>query len=816
MLFLRFLRFPLGALVVLIAITGTPAQNDKDKDRKPPEVPGINDDTRPGEDYRRFFKQPKTVPDFWAAMQFEIDIGKFDLAAALLRGLLVLKPTDEELVKIHEKDGMIAFLKLRFIKPWIQVPPFNEARYQARIEQMKKDMEPEDKIGQFRVQMNKEKEDHQNAMVVNQQAEKDVEELIKLATAAVKKHLSDPVRINKYIQHLKASPEEREYALKQLYPSGARVVPHLVAELKNAKAEDRVAILDALTRLSSDLVPPLLATLDSDNRELLSDMIDVLVKRKAIEAVPRLWFLSASTTYPADIRRKAAGALSQFLNQPVSRLPPARTALLREAERYYQHKVEFADPKAVILWRWDGNTVMPTVVPATKAEEYYAVKYTNQALQLDPSYQQAQIVLLSTVLDKTYEQTGLALPLAKSAPQVHELLATSNPELLNLVLERALNDRRTPVILGAIRALGALADVRSSRPTASGAPALVRALNYPDRRVHFAAAEALLNVPGSASTQQTTRIVEVLRRSLAAEPAAAGKPRVLVAYFNPDLANRVADAVATAGYDPVRVNTGRELMKRVNESADIDLILMDEALPDPGLATLLGQLRADRNAGLIPILLTAGTDREEKVRRWAEQFRNVTVLPTGFVSNPDDLKVALEKRIVDPGAPPLSEGEMKEYAEKSVYYLARLSLGEPAGFDIRPAAQVVADALRSGKLSPGGRMAAVDLLGRVPGERAQAELANVILDVRNPSPVRQSATASLIRHLQKHSPTLTKEVIANLEALQIRPDTDPDLRANLALVMGALRPNPRLAGERLLQFQPNIPQAQPLPPLPKD
>ncbi len=330
----------------------------------------------------------------------------------------------------------------------------------------------------------------------------------------------------------------------------------------------------------------------------------------------------------------------------------------------------------------------------------------------------------------------------------------------------------------------------------------MRALNYPDRRVHFAAAEALLNVPGAAATQQTTRIVDVLRRSLAADPTASGKPRILVAYFNPDQANHVADAVDGAGYEPVRVHTGREMMKRLNETADIDLILMDEALPDPGLAQLLAQLRADRNAGLIPILMTAGKEREEKMRRWAEQFRNVTVVSASFVLDPNDLKAALERRIVDPGAPPLSEAERKEYAEKSVYYLARLSLGDPAGFDVRPASTAVADALRAGKLSEGGRLAAVDMLGRVPGSRAQAELANVVLDGRNPVGVRLSATATLVRHLQKHSPTLTKEVIANLEALQLRPDTDPNLRANLALVMGALRPDPRLAGERLLQFQP--------------
>lgn len=821
-MFVRFLRFHLGAVLVLMAVTATLAQDaekDKDKDKKAPEIPvPAIEETRPGEEYRMFFKQPKTVAEFWSALKFEIDVGRYDLAAGLLHGLLALKPTDDELVKIHNKDGMNAFLKLRLIRPWVKAPPFSEAPYEARIAELKRNNEAPDRIIQIQEERDQAKKARDDAIRANQQAYQDVEELIQLATAAVKKHLSDPVRINRYIQHLKAGPEERLYALKQLYGSGALVVPYLMNDLRTARDEDRAAILDALTRLSSDVVPPMLAALDGDDRLLLIELIEVLVKRGAVEAVPHLWFLSASESYPPDVRRKAREALSIFLRETPSRLPPAKMALVREAERYYQHEVKFADPKAVPLWRWENNTVTMTTVPATKVEEYYAIKFANQALLLDPTYRPAQILLLSTVLDKTYEQTGLAAPLAQTAPQVHQLVATSSPELINLVLDRALSERRTNVVIGAIRALGALADVRASRPTASGAPSLVRALNYPDRRVHFAAAEALLNIPGETTAQQSTRIVDILRRSLAAEPASKGVPRILVAFFQPDLTSRAADAVRGAGFDPVPVHTGRELMKRLNASADIDLILMEEALPDPGLANLMAQLRADRNAGLIPILLTTSRERLDRLQAWVAQYKNVTVLPTGFALDPNDLKLVLDRRIVDAGTPPLSEAEIKDYAERSVRYLARLSLGDPSGFDIRPTTDVVSNALRSGKLSPPGQLAAVEVLSHVPSARAQAELASVVLDERKETELitRLSAAAALVKHIQQHGLTLAKSVIDSLEALRQRPETDPNLRASVALVLGSLHPDPRTAGQRLLEFRPTIPPAQPLPEIPKD
>src|SRR5947209_4575676 len=123
----RAYRFLMGAVLLLAALSCTLAQDaekdkDKDKDKPPPkkEAGGVPiDEVRPGEEYRRFFKKPTTVPDYWAALKFEIEVGKKDLAALLLRGMLALKPSEEDLVKIHEEDGMIAFLRLRNLRPWV-------------------------------------------------------------------------------------------------------------------------------------------------------------------------------------------------------------------------------------------------------------------------------------------------------------------------------------------------------------------------------------------------------------------------------------------------------------------------------------------------------------------------------------------------------------------------------------------------------------------------------------------------------------------------------------------------------------------------
>src|SRR5262249_47991141 len=185
-------------------------------------------------------------------------------------------------------------------------------------------------------------------------------------------------------------------------------------------------------------------------------------------------------------------------------------------------------------------------------------------------------------------------------------------------------------ILGTIRALGDLAEVRATRPTGKSQPGLVRALNYPDRRVQMAAADALVRIPGPPPAGASVRVVDVLRRALAAEPEGKVKAKVLVGLTNPDVAGKVADSVRQAGYDAITVSTARDVMRRLNQAADVDLLLIDAGVTDPGINWLLAQLRADANAGNLPLVLLAPPGREEALRRLTEGSPNAIVAPQGL------------------------------------------------------------------------------------------------------------------------------------------------------------------------------------------
>jgi hypothetical protein len=850
----------LGFLIVLMA--HAPAQ---DKDKAPPkDAPPKKD---PLDEYRQFLKPPETVLEYWGAIQFEIELGSYELASRHLRGLLEKKkPTEDELYQLERQVGMAAMLRLRSqFAPWLRDVAAEQKKLDALPPEEKARPEVKRKIDDFNTYA---------------QTGKNVDTLIAQTTAAVRKILDDPLRIKKYVALLYASPEEQQFAVKELYQSGAAVVPHMIDEIKVADPEKRAILLSALRLLGAEVVPSLVAALESDDAALKLDLIDLFLARGAREAAPHLWFPAASTAEPQKVRDKAREALAYFslpperlskdkqqmdreLAKAIGQLPPSTEVLTRLAEKYYRHEVPFADPAAVTVWRWDGKNVVagwpgaPTV-PASKAEEFWGVHFAAKALALDPAYRPAQDVMVSLLLEKTYEQGGLDRPLAKADPNVQALVSSINPDVLVSVLERALEEHRVALILAATRTLGDVAEVRAVRPTERAQPALTRALLFPDRRVQLAAAEALLRVPGDRTPLTGARIVEVFRRALAAD--AAAQPKVLIGFANAQFATEVAEAAKQAGYDSVLVKTGQELLKRAFEASDIEAIIFDADLPDPGLTAVLGQLRRDPYAGRLPLLITpshqkadllieelrrldeqiqaaaAGNrlalqfrrdqveaqlkvqimDSEAALERFGKAYRHISPVAASSLKNVKELQALLQARLDVAVNPPLAAPELKDNAEKAVRYLARAARGEWPSLDVGVTADTVLGALRARKLSPEGQLAAIDIAGRLPGRAAQTELLRAVLDSPDarPAPVRLVAAAELVRHMQRFSSELAPaEVMAVRDAYA--KSNDAAYKAALATVFGALHPDARVTGDILRGFQPK-PPAAPLPmPMPE-
>jgi len=712
------------------------------------------------DEYRLFFKRPKTVLEFWAAMKFEMGVGKFDLAALHLKQLLDIAPpedADKELLKIEEAEGLFAFLRLQTVPKWSEFPPFHK------------------------------------------EAEKNVGILINRITSALEKHLSDPVRLRKFIAHLDAGTvEERAYAFMQIERARARAATYLVGALQEATGKPLYEkVVDAMIRLNRDIVPPILEVLkaqsvkDAQAPDLRLTLLSIMKRRGDARVVPYLWHLSSAPQYPLVVRVRAREMLSYMLGTPPDSLPPAKLALTELAQKYYHHRVKFPDPKQVKVWPWNGASlaVAPAVLTVAQAEELFGLRYAREALDLDPAYKPAQTVFLNLMLDHNFAPQLDQVFLKKTPGDLRRLLASIDSDLLISTLERALNENKTRVILALVEALGDRGEVRAARLSASGAPqGVVRALYYPDRRVQFAAVQTLLRMPAATVPVASARIVEILRRFVAAEPP----PKALVAYTPPEKAAETRKTVVAAGFKPVLVATVREAFEHTNRSADFDVILLFSSVPFGEFPYVLAQFRQDKESGLLPLFILADKNGQENLPRLAARYQNTWVVPDVIATLPDDLK----KSIQDASGAKLSAKERQELTRMALDVLWRMARGETRGYDVRPAQGAVVQVLRLPDLEE----KAVEILGRLPGADNQQRLGGIVLDPAR-GKLRLTAARELNRHIQKHGVLLGKQQLKDLKAAYQNPTENADLRTQLALVIGSLRPTPSQTGARLGQFQ---------------
>lgn len=753
-----------------------------------------------GQDPR--LEPPKSPAEFWAAVEFELNTGKYDLAAGYLKAFLAAEPTEQDFVALERDKGMSAFLRLRAVQQWSPDP-----KIEADTRQI-------------------------------------AEQVIEKATAALKKELNNPQRIAKFVENLRGTVEEREYALRELQRSGGAAMPYLVAALRaDQDPIQRSLILNALPRLFADSVPPLLAALDMDDPVVKVLLMQSLAERKDLsilpnraetDPLPTLDYLASSPRQPETVRRKASEVRTRLRPMSASRQPLAKVELTRAAERMLRHEAQFTNPDAVTIWRWTDNNLVPYDATRSQAEEYLGLRYARWALELDPSYEPAQTAFISLAVEKALERGGLEKPLAETAPDVHDLLSTVYAGALVNTLERALAEKRTSVALGVTRALAERAEVAGARGERGRPSALAKALDYPDRRVQFAAAEALLRLPAMGLHASHARVVEVIRRALAAdaESTLPKTGRILIGAFQPERANAMALAARAAGYDVETVPTGKELMRRLKTAADVDAIILDSELPYPPLPDTIASLRYDVHLGLLPVRIVyqpveggttfyiSDTNRRVDVPLPAHanesvNYRTELRLHTliegyrqiGVVRGP--LSPSMVKDEFAPaataeqqgGSPALTPSEKQAMSIRAIEAMKRMATGEIPGYDVRPAERTIRQALQHDELV----RPAIEAVSRLPGVDPQTDLAAVVASEQRPTDVRIAAADGLIRHISRHGVALNKQQGETL--IRLLPATnDPLLRSRIASVVGVLQPTSRQSGLRMERYTPPLPK----------
>lgn len=747
-----------------------------------------------------------TPAEVWRAVEYELNTGKYAEAAYYVKLFLDRKPTDKDLVELESKLGIARFLRLRNVVQWSPDPT-----------------------------KNKEARDHAEAV-------------ISLLTAAVDKSLGDAARTVRLVNQLKGTDEERGYAIRELQRSGARVMPHVIAALQaDADPLARVRVLEALPQLREETVNPLLAALDMPEMGLKRELLNLLGERRdftnlpasvQLNPVPTLEYLSASPKQSADVRQKARDLLVRLRPVSPTRFRPAVLVLTQAALRFFRHQERFTDPQPVI-YRWENDRLVGAPLTPSQAEEYLGMRYARWALELAPTDRDAQVAFLSIAVDKAFKRAGLSADLAKVEPRVHALMATASVETLIATLDQALLEQQTAVALGVTRVLGERAEPAAAREWQGRPGVLQRALDYGDRRVQFAAAEALLHVPGPEAKAVSGKIVETLRRALSSESEATvpSQPRALVSHFNRDQLVELSKAFRGAGYDVMQARTGREVLDRARLASDIDLIVVDSTVSNPPLPDLLATLRQDSRTAGVPVSVVymprpvaehpsiinearlgritpqtawqrqdeiyADALAAERISQLAGAWKGVRVLEGPVTA--EAVRTAFARQSADTPSP-LSPAEKKAYAARAIELFRQIAISQSPSFELAPAERAIRQAASVPELAP----AAIAVLGHIPGREPQVELASVALDASRPQAVRILAVDNLTRHMQKYGRVLAAEQVRSL-VREATTEPDPAVRGRIADLVGIVQSDAATTGRRMQDYKPTLGAPTPKP-----
>lgn len=499
----------------------------------------------------KLLKSPESPAEYWDAVKFSLNVGKHADAAAYLDKLLASNPPTDLLLMIREKDAPTYFPKMS-TSPDLQAKAI---------------------------------------------------ELLKLTEQAAQERARDPERIQKFIDYLTRSPQQRGYGIAQLRKSGPDAVPHLLAALADpALADHHATIVLSMQKLDSSAVPPLVAALATDDRSLLADVITVLGAIGDRDTVLHLRFLAETPELPDALRSVARGAVESIVNAKYSELPSAAEALTAQTVRYYEHRVDVraSSTGVVRLWRWvPPEGLKSEDVTVSYAEEYFGLGHSRQALALDPNYEPAQIALVSLSLEKAAERVGIDQSLPEGPGGAAAEALAAGPQLLGKVLARALDDDRSAVAVAALKALARTGDLSLLAPQTGRLSPLAEALATPDFRVQFAAAEAVLSLRPQKPYPGTTQIVPILTRALTTD----GVAKAVVIDRSPARGSALASLLGEVGYDAQFVTNGREGFIAAAETADVELVFLDPSIHTPELSPTIATFRGDPRTAGIPIIV---------------------------------------------------------------------------------------------------------------------------------------------------------------------------------------------------------------------
>ncbi len=694
--------------------------------------------------------EPKTPEESFEATVLMVRLASPGLARQYLQQFMDANPDDDTLLALRDKHGPAIFLKLATMN---ELKPLST-------------------------------------------------QLLNRVNTAFRRRDEDPRRIDQLISQLSGTPQERDVALVALKSTGTSAIPRMLKHLGNAdRVEEHDAIVYALVAMGDVAVAPMLGALESPNDVLRSSVLTVLGYLGTREIVPHLWKPAFSPEEIPSIRLSARRALARILHaspervdqvSPFGAAQELRDQARQHFNRTYPWKAEEDGNVEVWTWSPQQETIVSHRLSPAAASNYRAARLARQALALSPENEESQSLYIATTLGFAAEAAGWdsGLPTGPGTP--HDVALSAGADVVGDALSLALEGHNSAAAIAALQVLGQNGSRQQLHGHQARTSPITVALNYPDQRVQFAAATAILQLDPIESFTGAPRVMSVLARSL----QDTGNPGVVVVHGDPQQARTLAGTMGELGYEARVALSGRDGFRIASTRNDIELVILHLNVIRWPLSQTIANFRADARTAGLPIVIYGPEQLRGEATSLMRKYPLVTYV--GESSTAANLDVQLQPFLSGLRTPPMSPQQRQAMQSEALYWLAHIASGRRTGiYDLREVQDILLDLANDPDLAPNALLT----LSAVPTPEAQRHLHEIAVNAQRDAAIREAAALQLAYHIQRYGLLLSTGEVNQIE-LAWKASQSPELTTALSSIMGLLQPDGKRVSERLRQLPP--------------
>ncbi len=359
---------------------------------------------------------------------------------------------------------------------------------------------------------------------------------------------------------------------------------------------------------------------------------------------------------------------------------------------------------------------------------------------MSPDKQDVQTLYLAMALALEAYQVGWNEPLPQGQGTAFNLALLSGPVAVSQVLALAMKQGHSTSAIAALKVLGQIGSRNLFYEQLDKHSSIIAALNFPDRRVQFAAATTIMQLDPDKTFPGATRVISILTRALRGE----GTQAAIVVDSSIPRGQTMAGMFQELGYETTPVQTGKAGFKAATERMDVEFIALQFNTMRWGLTQTIANLRADSRTANIPIVIYGPLRLKNKIEYSTRYYPLVHYIVES--ENTNDIGRQLKPFLNSLKTPELTGELRSEYRTAALYWLAHIASSPRVNiFDLTPVEKPLLNLVPDRNLASD----ALITLGGIPTRSAQSDLVKVVSNKMFDSDVKEIAALQLAFHIQK-------------------------------------------------------------------